>query len=136
MPAIALAPDGTLRRPRNPAFLVPVKALAILFRAKLRAALRQTELPRQVPLDTWRQAWVVDGRPIGSGASALKYLAPYSFRVALSNHRIVSLQDDRVTFRYRAGETKQVRTCTLPTLTFLGRFRQHVLPKGLVQVRS
>src|SRR6266511_57391 len=64
VPAIALAADGTLRRPRNRAFLVPVKPLAILFRAKLRAALRQTALHRQVPADTWRQAWVVDCRGV------------------------------------------------------------------------
>jgi Putative transposase/Transposase zinc-binding domain len=135
VPALALAADGTLRRPRNPAFLVPVKALALLFRAKLRAALRQTELYRQVPTDSWRQAWVVDCRPIGSGAAALKYLAPYIFRVALSNNRIVGVRDDQVTFRYRDGETKQVKLCTLPALSFMGRFLQHVLPKGFVKVR-
>jgi hypothetical protein len=135
VPAIALAADGTLRRPRNAAFLVPVKPLALLFRAKLRAALRQTDLYDQVAPDTWRQPWVVDCRTVGSGAAALKYLAPYIFRVALSNNRIVSLRDDRVTFRYRDGKTKQFRTCTLPALTFMSRFLQHVLPKGFVKVR-
>jgi hypothetical protein len=135
VPAIALASDGTLRRPRNPAFLVPVKALAILFRAKLRAALHQTALYGQVAPATWRQAWVVDCRAVGSGAAALKYLAPYIFRVALSNNRIVSVQDERVTFRYRDGETKQICSGTLPALSFLGRFLQHVLPKGFVKVR-
>lgn len=135
VPAIGVAVDGAIRRPRNPAFLVPVKALALLFRAKLRAALRQSELYAHVAPETWRQAWVVDCRAVGSGAAALKYLAPYIFRVALSNNRIVSVQDERVTFRYRDGTTKQVRTCTLPALTFLSRFLQHVLPKGLVKVR-
>lgn len=136
VPALGLAADGTVCRPRNPAFLVPSKALAILFRAKLRAALRQTDLYAQVPPETWCQAWVVDCRPAGSGAAALKYLAPYIFRVALSNNRIVGVQNDRVTFRYRDGKTKQLRTCTLPALTFIGRFLQHVLPKGFVKVRS
>jgi hypothetical protein len=135
VPALALAADGRLRRPRNGAFLVPAKPLAILFRAKLRAALRQTELYRQVPTDSWRQAWVVDCRGVGSGTAALKYLAPYIFRVALSNNRIVALQDDRVTFRYRDSESKQIKLCTLPALTFMGRFLQHVLPKGFVKVR-
>jgi len=135
VPALGLASDGTVCRPRNPAFLVPVKALAILFRAKVRAALRQTELYAQVPPETWRQAWVVDCREVGSGAAALKYLAPYIFRIALSNNRIVAVQNERVTFRYRDGETKQLRSCTLPVLTFIGRFLQHVLPKGFVKVR-
>jgi hypothetical protein len=135
VPAIALASDGTFRRPRHSAFLVPAKPLAILFRAKLRAALRQTDLYQQIPRETWQQAWVVDCRPVGSGAAALKYLAPYIFRVALSNNRIVGVQDDRVTFRYRDGATKQMRTCTLSAMAFIGRFLQHVLPKSFVKVR-
>ena len=135
VPALALAPDGTLRQPRNPAFLVAVKPLALLFRAKFQAALRQTACYQQVPRATWQQAWVVDCRAVGSGAAALKYLAPYIFRVALSNNRIVSVHDDHVTFRYRDGDTKEFRTCTLPALAFIERFLQHVLPKGFVKVR-
>jgi hypothetical protein len=135
VPALGVASDGTVCRPRNPAFLVPSKPLAILFRAKLRAALRQTDLYAQVAPEAWQQAWVIDCRSVGSGRAALKYLAPYIFRVALSNNRIVSVQDDRVTFRYRDGKTKQTRSCTLPALTFIGRFLQHVLPKGFVKVR-
>jgi hypothetical protein len=127
-PAVARAPDGALRQPRNPAFLLPAKPLAMLFRAKLRAALRQTDLYQHIPRETWQQAWVVDCRAVGRGAAALTYLAPYIFRVALSNNRIVSVQDDCVTFRYRDGETKQLRTCTLPALAFIRRFLQHVLP--------
>jgi hypothetical protein len=114
---------------------VPVKPLAILFRAKLQAALRQTALYAHIAPSTWQQAWVVDCRPVGNGAAALKYLAPYIFRVALSNNRIVSVQDEQVTFRYRDGDTKQMRTCTLSALAFLQRFLQHVLPKGFVKVR-
>jgi len=135
VPALGVADDGRICRPRNGAFLVPVKALAILFRAKLRAALRQSRLYQQVDAATWRQAWVVDCRPVGSGKAALKYLAPYIFRVAVSNKGLVSMQDDRVTFRYRDGTSKQLRICTLPALSFLGRFLQHVLPKGFVKVR-
>jgi hypothetical protein len=135
VPALALAPDGTLRQPHNPAFLVAVKPLAMLFRAKFQAALRQTDFYQQVPRATWQQAWVVDCRAVGSGAAALKYLAPYIFRVALSNNRLVSVHDDQVTFRYRDGDTKELRTCTLPALAFIARFLQHVLPKGFVKVR-
>jgi hypothetical protein len=135
VPAIALAADGTLRKPRNPAFLVAAKPLALVFRAKLRAALRQTKLYQQIPVAAWQQAWVVDCRMVGSGQAALKYLAPYIFRVALSNNRIVGVQDDRVTFRYRDSTTKQMRSCTLSAEAFIGRFLQHILPKGFVKVR-
>jgi hypothetical protein len=135
VPAIARTADGILRRPRNPAFLVAAKPLAMLFRAKLRAALQQTDLYQDIPRETWQQAWVVDCRRVGSGAAALKYLAPYIFRVALSNNRIVGVQDEKVTFRYRDGTTKQMRTSTLPVFAFIRQFLQHVLPKGFVKVR-
>jgi hypothetical protein len=69
------------------------------------------------------------------GQAALKYLAPYVFRVALSNNRIVSVVNDQVTFRYRDGATKKAKHCTLPAEQFIHRFLQHVLPKGFVKVR-
>jgi hypothetical protein len=94
VPAIGLASDGRLCRPRKAAFLVPVQALAVLFRAKLRVALRQTAYTTEIPAAVWTQPWVVDCREVGSGGAALKYLAPYIFRVALSNNRIVQLADD------------------------------------------
>jgi hypothetical protein len=72
---------------------------------------------------------------VGRGQAALKYLAPYIFRVALSNNRIVRVVNDQVTFRYRVGVTKQTTTCTLPAEEFIHRFLQHVLPKGFVKVR-
>src|SRR5206468_4153943 len=87
------------------------------------AASRRSALPR-------RTDWHA-----GRGAAALKYLAPYIFRVALANNRIVGVQDDRVTFRYRDGTTKQMRTTTLSAFAFIGRFMQHVLPKDFVNVR-
>jgi hypothetical protein len=67
---------------------------------------------------------------------ALKVLASYVFRVALSNHRIVKVEQGQVTFRYRDGATRRLRTCTLPAERFIHRFLQHLLPKGFVKVRS
>ncbi len=134
VPAVGLAPDGRWMQLKR-AFLVHVKPLAQVFRAKFRAALCQTPLGAAVPADTWRQPWVVDCRPVGSGRTALQYLAPYIFRVALSHNRIVNLANDHVTFRYRDGETKQRRICTLPAEEFMRRLLQHVLPKGFVKVR-
>jgi hypothetical protein len=67
--------------------------------------------------------------------SALKYLAPYIFRVAISNNRILKLEDGKVTFRYRTSGTGKTKTCTLPAEESIRRFLQHVLPKGFVKVR-
>src|SRR5439155_21881115 len=100
-----------------------------------RTALRQTPFWSDIPATAWQQSWVVDCRPVGTARAALKYLAPYIFRVALSNNRIVRVADDQVTFRYTIGDTGQTAYCTLPVQEFLRRFLQHILPKGFVKVR-
>jgi hypothetical protein len=135
VPAGALSPDGRRWLAAKGQFLVHVRPLAALFRGKVRAGLRQLKLEKEIASETWSKPWVVDCRPVGSGQAALKYLAPYIFRVALSNNRIVRVVNDQVTFRYRDGDTKKTRTCTLPAEQFIGRFLQHVLPKGFVKVR-
>ena len=78
---------------------------------------------------------MVHCKPVGNGRTALKYLAPYVFRVAISNRRLVKLENDQVTFRYRATDTGQLKLCTLTAEEFIHRFLQHVLPKGFVKVR-
>lgn len=135
VPGGGLSADGhSWRRARN-AFFVHVKPLSRLFRAKFRAALHQANLLEQVPPQVWRQEWVVHCQPVGTGQAALKYLAPYVFRVALSNRRILKLQDGQVTFRYRDRATRHWKTRTLPAEEFIRRFLQHVLPKGFQKVR-
>ncbi len=121
------------QRAKN-SFLVHVKPLSKLFRGKFRAALAKTELSQQVPVAVWQQAWVVHCQPVGSGEAALKYLAPYIFRVAISNNRIVQAENEQVTFRYYDNKGKR-RYCTLPVQEFMRRFLQHVLPKGFKKVR-
>jgi hypothetical protein len=65
----------------------------------------------------------------------LKYLAPYVFRVAISNRRLVKLENDQVTYRYFATDTGQPKLCTLSAEAFIHRILQHVLPKVFVKVR-
>ena len=135
IPGGGLAADGQTWLPSRNSFLLPVKALSRIVRAKFRDALRQTHLFDLVPAPVWRQAWVVHCQPVSSGLPALKYLAPYIFRVAISNNRILALAEGKVTFRYRASDTGKLRTCTCAAEEFIPRFLQHVLPKGFVKVR-
>jgi len=135
VPAGGVAPDGQTWLPSRKNFLLPVKALSRVFRAKFRDALRQTDCFADVPAEVWQQEWVVHCQPVGDGQSSLKYLAPYIFRVAISNNRILKLEDGKVTFRYRTSDTGKLRSCTLPAEEFIRRFLQHVLPKGFVKVR-
>jgi hypothetical protein len=88
-----------------------------------------------VPASVWQQDWVVHCQPVGDGEAALKYLAPYIFRVAISNNRILKLENGQVTFRYQDTQTRKMKYCTLTALEFMRRFLQHVLPKGFVKVR-
>ena len=135
VPAGGVAADGQTWLPCRKNFLIPVKALSRIFRAKFRDALRKMDCFAHVPASVWKQEWVVHCQPVGSGFKALKYLAPYIFRVAISNNRILKLADGKVTFRYRASDTGKTRFCTLAAEEFIRRFLQHVLPKGFVKVR-
>ena len=80
---------------------------------------------------------------VGNGHTALKYLAPHIFRVAISNSWLAQPVDDQVTFRYRPFGHRRHKECTLPAETFIHRsfgyaqtkFLQHGLPNGLVKVR-
>jgi hypothetical protein len=136
VPALALAPEGKRWLVGKRDFLVHVKPLGQLFRAKFRAGLAKTPWAREVDSRAWKHSWVVDCRPVGSGATALKYLAPYIFRIALSNNRIERVVGDEVTFRYTDGKTGEKKRTTLPVEAFISRFLAHVLPKGFVKVRS
>ncbi len=129
-----LGADGRWRSAR-PDFLVPVKALSQIFRAKFRDQLRQTALFASIPTPVWRKKWVVHSKPVGSGQAAFRYLAPYIFRVAISNHRILKLENGHVTFKYKESATNQIRYCTLSAAEFIRRFLQHVLPDRFVKVR-
>jgi hypothetical protein len=136
IPGGGLAPDGRTWRAARHNYLLPEKPLSRIFRAKFRDLFKKAGLFHQVPKDIWRQNWVVDIIPVGSGEAALKYLAPYIFRVAISNRNILHLQDGQVTFRYRDSKTNTSRTATLPAERFIGRFLQHVLPRGFQKVRT
>jgi hypothetical protein len=135
VPGGGLAADGQTWRPARANFLLPVKALSKIIRAKFRDALRKTPLFALVPEAVWKQEWVVHCQPVGNGLTAVKYLAPYIFRVAISNNRILKATDGKVTFRYRTSDTGKIRVCTLAAEEFIRRFLQHVLPKGFVKVR-
>ncbi len=121
-------------RPSHPKFLVPISAVRELFRAKFRDALKDTDLFTQVNPAVWRTHWVVHCKAVGDGRTALKYLAPYIYRVAISNRRLVGMQDGKVSFRYKPRK-QSWKTMTLPALDFISRFLQHVLPRGFAKVR-
>jgi hypothetical protein len=156
VPGGGLSPDRTRWISCKPSFFLPVRVLSCLFRGKLLAFLREVydhgELkwtrglssladPQQfarflAPL--YQKKWVVYAKPpFGGAEQSLKYLARYTYRVAISNERIESLENDQVTFRYKDyAHGHRLRRMTLTVHEFLRRFMQHVLPRGFVRIRS
>ncbi|MFC1502717.1 transposase [bacterium] len=126
---------GDVWKYARPNLLVHVKPLSRLIRRLFEEYLQNTDLYKLVPQSAWKQDWVCHIKPVGNGQAVLKYLAPYVYRVALSDWNILHVNNDRVTFQYRDREDKTFKTCTLEVLEFLRRFLQHVLPKGFVKVR-
>jgi hypothetical protein len=129
-----LSADGYWRA-SHPDFLVPVKPLSTLFRAKVRDHLKKTDLFPLVDERVWTKDWVVHCEPVGSGEAAFRYLAPYIFRVAISNNRILKLDEGQVTFQYKDSATDQMKVCTVSAEEFIRRFLQHVLPDRFIKVR-
>ena len=128
--------DGRSWLPARPGYLVPTKALAMLVRGKLKAALEKRRPDLVVPVEVWKKPWVVHCTAWGNGADAvLRYLARYVFRVAITNNRIVGLDDTGVTIRHKDRTAGRWLTTRLSGHEFLRRFLQHVLPKGLHKVR-
>jgi hypothetical protein len=116
-------------------FLLPVKALSPIFRAKFRDGLKKLGLLDSVDPRVWEKKWVIHCKPVGAGEGALRYLAPYVYRVALSNNRIEHVGEDRITFRYKESDTGSWRRMSLSPMAFIQRFLQHVLPAGFHKVR-
>ena len=83
----------------------------------------------------WKIDWNVNSQAVGDSEATYKYLAPYIFRVAISDSRIVNIKDGEVTFSYRHKESNRPRQTTVDTIEFIRRFLQHVLPTGFMKVR-
>ena len=119
-------------------FFVHARLIARLVRGKLRAALARDHpaLHAQIPKAVWKGDWVADCRLWGQGEQAvLDYLARYVFRVAVTNRRIVGMDEKSVTFRWKDRDAGCWRTCRLAGQEFIRRFLQHVLPQGFHKVR-
>jgi hypothetical protein len=155
VPAGGLALDGTAWIPCPKRFFLPVRVLSRLFRRTFLTALRQAAV--QEPLNmqgqcqrwqtpaAWRQfltslqqtEWVVYAKPPLAGPhQILRYLARYTHRVAISNRRLIALQNGQVTFRWKDYQRgNRQRIMTLDAVEFLRRFLLHVLPHGFKRMR-
>jgi len=135
VPGGGVSEDGTkwLATPAN--FLFPEAVASIVYRQKFREALRAAGLESNVDPSVWHRWWEVSVQPVGDGRAVLKYLAPYVYRVAISDNRIVECTEQGVTYHWTPSGTNKIRTRTVTGQQFVGAFLQHVLPKGFRKVR-
>jgi hypothetical protein len=133
--ARGLTSDGQAwRKPAHRKFLVPGFALSKIFRAKVRDALHRSGL--DVDAAVFKKPWTVHLQHAGDGRHVGEYLSRYAYRVAITNDRLERFDGRTVTFRYVSSRTRATERLTLPVGEFLGRFLQHVLPKGFTKIRA
>ncbi len=130
--------DGEHWEPARGSFLVPVAVLsrkiAALFRAALEAA--EPAVFAKIPPQVWQREWVSFCKHYGQGNDAvLSYLSRYVFRTAISNARILGMDQTHVSFRWKDRKANAWHVERLPGIDFLRRFLQHVLPRGFHKVR-
>lgn len=131
-----LASDGHTWMAARQDYLVPVRALSRLFRGLVLDRIRKQFEEIHLPGSLWQKDWVVHCKPAVQGtATVLNYLARYIHRVAITNNRILSAEDGKVTFRWKKPGGAQTKTMTVSAEEFIRRFLQHVLPAGVHKVR-
>lgn len=154
IPGGAITEDGRGWKQCKNGYLFNEEALGLVFRGKfieymtqayqsdqlsfpgITAPFAEPERFQQLKNTLYSKKWVVDVQdPIKRPEYVLEYLGRYTHRVAISNHRIVSLKDGMVTFRHKNRETNQIKQTTIEAVEFIRRFLLHALPKGFVRIR-
>ncbi len=149
IPGGGLSPDGSRWISCRPGFFLPVRVLSRVFRGKfidlLKRARADGKLIGAADDSTFdrlidasvRHDWVVYAKPpFGGPQQVLKYLARYTHRIAISNRRLVSMDDQSVTFRWKDyAHGNRPRTMTLEGKEFLRRFLLHAVPRGFMRIR-
>jgi len=150
-----LALDGSRWKPGRQGYLLPLGVLSKLFRGRFLAGLQRARDKGKLDLSgsieeldnpmrwaalrdsLYRTKWNTYAKPpFGGPEQVLRYLGAYTHRVAISDHRLVAMQDDRVSFTYKDyRDGSRRKTMSLDAVEFLRRFLLHVLPKGFVRIR-
>lgn len=150
IPAGGLTKQGKWKHTKtNGNYLFPVKALSVVFRAKYIHHLRKNLLELNTKNNTniilsksvidscFKKQWVVyTKRPFSGANSVVEYLGRYTHKVAISNHRIIGMDNNKISFSYKDykdGAKKKV--LTLDAMEFVRRFSLHILPKAFVRIR-
>jgi len=135
VPGGALSKSDHTWHPSQIAFFAPVKAMSKIFRAKLRRQMKRLNLIDDIDPGVWNKGFNVNCQPVAQSQHSIRYLARYVFKVAISNSRIVKVENQKVFLRYKKPRTRRWRTLVLDVIEFMRRFLQHVLPTGFMKIR-
>jgi len=135
VPGGGLSSDRTAWLPSASTFFLPVRALSRIYRALFKKAMADHGLLDAIDPAVWTKDWNVNCQAMERSQGALKYLARYVYRVAITDSRIVRVTNGKVTFSYMKPGSNRPRKTTLDALEFIRRFLQHVLPTGFMKVR-
>ena len=135
VPGGALADNRSRWVPSSPGYFAHYKNLSNVFRGIFRDEMRKRALLDKIPSNAWHEGWNVNVKAHGGAKQILRYLSHYIFRPAISNHRIVKVEDGRVYFRYKREKSDRNRTMSLEGMEFIRRFLQHALPVGFIKIR-
>ena len=144
VPGGGITPQGKWKSARlKGKFLFPVKAMSKVFRAKFVAALRKAATKENILIDPsifkqlFAKNWVIYAkRPFLGPNQVIEYLGRYTHKIAISNHRLLKVDDTHIRFGYKdyrqAGKKKEL---VLPIMEFIRRFALHILPPSFVRIR-
>ena len=117
------------------AFYLPVRIMSAKIKSRFFKLMKRADLLHLVPSDAWKKNWNVNSQSVGSGARSIRYLSSYVFRTAISSHRLITMENERVLFRYTDTKSGLNKTMGLSPFEFIRRFLQHVLPTGFMKIR-
>ena len=119
----------------NKSFYLPVRIMSKLVKSFFYKKMKKESFLHLIPDNTWEQDWNVNSQAVGNGARSVQYLANYVFRTAISDQRVLTVENDKVLFKYLDTRTEKEKTTRLHVFEFIRRFLQHVLPKGFMKIR-
>ncbi len=151
IPGGGIAPSGCWKNAKNKGrFLFPVKAMSTVFKHKYMEGFLKLVKAENKNIDPslretlYNKSWIVYAKsPFGGPAQVIEYLGRYTHKVAISNHRIISIENDKVSFRYKDYADNSQPACpagrqkimTLDATEFIRRFCLHILPPGFRKIR-
>jgi len=139
VPGAGIDAQGRVVTVKSDKYLVPLKAIQELFRARFRDQLadlvKDHDLPAVDP-GVWKKAWGVHLQPFGSGENIIRYLGRYVARTAIGDSRLLGITDTHLSFRWKdRANGSQQKVQTITGTEFVRRYLRHVLPRGLHAIR-